>query len=140
VSNPRLSPSPIAVLPTRGFYRSEFDARKRPFNWLRDEGILEVFTPKLDITRVWLRFEARSVDADRPVIISGGEVTKRVVAPGGDRSGELSAGPFALRDGRLRITVRSEIPPRRFGADPRPLSVRFARLWASPSAPPPAGR
>jgi hypothetical protein len=130
VSNLRLAPEPAAAQPTVGFYLTEYGPAMAPFNWLRDRGKIEVAAGPAE-SRVWLRFEASSIDSDRDVQFSAGRARHRVTVPGGRRRTAIAVGPFRLVNGHATVSVDSLTPPRRYGEDPRPLSVRVAAMRAS---------
>jgi hypothetical protein len=129
LSTPRVSRSPFAALPGRGFYPSETEVDGSPFNWLRQDGRIDVASASPRSTVAWIRFRARSIDRARQVDVRGAARTWRFTAPPfTSPPREIVIGPIELRDGRASVVLRSTTPPRRYGADTRALSVSVSRL------------
>ena len=134
VSNMRVLTQPIAALPTVGFYRTEFDSAQRPFNWLNARGTLDVASTDPRASRFWLRFHAQSIDAARELEFRVGAV-KRSTTISAANGSTVAAGPFPMSEGAAHVRVRALQPARRYGSDPRLLSVRFSDLAALTTAP-----
>jgi hypothetical protein len=124
-------PKPLAALPGLGFWGVE-SVQGVLFNWLRDAGVVDVYAPGAHAARIWLTFVGRSLGGDRTLSASSGQATSRVVV--GTSAHLVRIGPFPLVGGRARVLVRSSPPARRYGTDPRPLSIQVALLAAHTSA------
>jgi hypothetical protein len=127
----RAVPQPVAALPAGGFWPTE-RAEGLTFNWLRDGGIVDVFAPYARARSIWLTFRARSREVERTITAESG-VAKQTVAVG--ISGQLvRLGPFPVLHDEARILLRVAPGPRRYGTDPRALSVQVASLEAQAAA------
>jgi hypothetical protein len=131
VSVLRTSPKPFAALPGQGFWPTEGLGRAG-FNWLRNNGVIDVYAPSEPTGRVWLTFVAASLEQRRRLTAQSGHDKHQALVR--VTEGLVKLGPFRLRGGRARIILRASPGPSRYGSDPRQLSVRVAQLTAGTSA------
>ena len=131
LSTLRTIPEPLAALPGAGFWGVE-RVQGLAFNWLRDAGVIDVYSPRIRAGSIWLTFVGRSLAEDRTLTASDGSATSRVQI---GTSGHLvRIGPFPLVRGRARVLLQPSPGARRYGGDPRPLSIQMALLAAHTSA------
>jgi hypothetical protein len=131
VSTLRAFPSPVAALPGAGFWPAE-QVPGLVFNWLREVGVIDIYSPTSQAGPIWLTFVGRSLGEPRALIVASGATTSQVVVPTSAQF--LRLGPFKLAGGRVRVLLRASPGPRRYGIDPRLLSVQVAELAAHTSA------
>lgn len=127
LSTPRVMPNPVAVMPGAGFWSTE-SAGGVVFNWLRRSGVIDVYSPRTPSGSASLAFLARSLGQRRIVTARGAGTSSRATVTTTARP--VTLGPFRLVGGRARIVFRVSPGPRRYGADPRPISVQVAGLGA----------
>jgi hypothetical protein len=127
----RLAKTPIVALPGDGFYATEQDVDGEEFNWLSNQALIDIHSASARTRLVWLHFELGSIDFAREVELSGGGRTYTVTAPPRGAVGAMRVGPFPLLAGQGTVFVSSTRPPRRYGSDPRRLSVRVGALQAA---------
>jgi hypothetical protein len=131
LSTLRTFSEPLAALPGAGFWGVE-TVQGVTFNWLRDAGVIDVYSPRVAAGSIWLTFVARSLAEDRTLTASDGLTTRRVRI--GTSAHLVRLGPFPLVRGRARVLMQPSPGARRYGGDPRPLSVQVALLAAHTSA------
>lgn len=131
LSTLRAFPSPVAALPGSGFWDVEL-VHGLVFNWLRGTGAVDVYSPRTQTGHIWLTFIGRSVGEKRTLIASSGRMTSQALVTTSPHL--ISLGPFRLVGGRVRVLLRASPGPRRYGADPRLISVEVAQLAAHTSA------
>jgi hypothetical protein len=124
----RLARAPIVALPGEGFHITELDADGTEFNWLGAHGRIDIRSVSRRTQEVWLRVELGSVDSPREVELSSGGRTHTAIASRDVRA--FRVGPFRVSSGQGTVFVSSTDPPRRYGSDPRRLSVRFGAIQA----------
>jgi hypothetical protein len=130
----RLFPRPLAVLPGPGFWPEELDTSSgTPLNWLNERGAVDVASYR-PIERVWLSFDASSVDRQRTLTVAQGARSYRVSVPERGATKHVTVGPFTLRAGAARVLF--SCPGGVItGRDARTRSVRVSRLEARATAP-----
>jgi hypothetical protein len=131
VSALRTYPRPLAALPGAGFWGVE-SAQGVSFNWLRDDGVVDVYSPGVNAGPIWLTFVGRSLGEDRTLTVSSGQTTRRVRV--GMSARLIRIGPFPLARGQARLLLSPSPGARRYPGDPRSLSVQVALLAAHTSA------
>jgi len=125
LSTLRVMPNPVAVLPGTGFWNTE-SAGGVVFNWLRNTGALDVYAPASPAGPVTLSFIARSLGGQRSLTARSGQTIRRATVTSSPQ--QLTLGPFPLVRGRARVLLSAAPGPRRYGSDPRSLSVQVAAL------------
>jgi hypothetical protein len=131
LSTPQVVASPVIASPGAGFWSSESSGGAL-FNWLRSTGVIAVDAPLARVRSVWLTFVTRSLGQQRTLTARSGGTTDEVVVATSGRPVKL--GPFQLLHGRANILVSVSPGPRRYGVDPRLLSIQVASLAAHTSA------
>ncbi len=135
VSSVRVSDRPIAALPGRGFWPEEAEAGVSS-NWLGSRAEVEIVASSPSATRAWLSFRAESAGSQRTVTVLGASEAQPVRRFEVARSGAASTpsrtvlGPFALTGGRARVALFASPAAKRYGRDPRSISVRLGDLQA----------
>jgi hypothetical protein len=129
LSSPILARDPVAALLGLGFMRREIDANGLPFNWLGQNGHLELIS-RPPARRVWLSFAAMSLRRRLLTLrrLGSGRAIGRVEIPGDGVEHIITFGPVSLVNGRSSLFMRASPGPEHNGPDPRALSVRIARL------------
>ena len=123
-------PNPVAAIPGSGFWSTASEGGV-VFNWMRNRGTLEIYTPVRSATSVSLSFLARSLVQNRTLTAQSAQtIQRRSVTTTAD---EFTLGPFRLVDGRARVLLQASPGARRYGIDPRALSVQLADLGATVS-------
>jgi hypothetical protein len=125
LSTVRGAPNPVAAVPGSGFWSTE-SAAGVVFNWMRGTGLVDVYAPGAPSGGVWLTFIGRSLGQDRSVTAQSGRSAHRTTVTTTARAVRL--GPFPLAHGRARIVLKTSPGPRRYGLDPRSLSIQVANL------------
>jgi hypothetical protein len=131
LSTLRTYQGPLAALPGAGFWGVE-SVQGVVFNWLRDAGFVDIYAPRAHAAHVWLTFVGRSLGEDRTLTASSGQTRSRVVV--GTSAHLVRIGPFTLAGGRARVLLTPSPGARRYGGDPRLLSIQVALLAAHTSA------
>src|SRR5207245_1735013 len=102
------------------------------FNWLRGNGVIDVYAPAARGNSVRITFTASSIGEPRMLVAQSGGSTEHVTVTLVPR--RITLGPFPLALGRAHILLRTSPGPRRYRSDTRLLSVRFAQLSARTSS------
>lgn len=130
----RLFTRPLAALPGTGFWPQELDPdSSKPVNWLNTRGTVDVASSK-PIARVWLSFDATSVDRQRTLTMSEGTHTYTAEVPERGATQHVTVGPFDLHAGVARVVFSSPRPTITV-RDKRPRTVRISELEARSTKP-----
>ena len=127
LSGYKLLPRPLAALPGPGFWPTEVNIADGTYaNWLDTRGRLDLasFTR---VPRVWLAFDATSVDTRRTLTISQGAKTFRIAVPERGASRHVTVGPFKLDAGVAQVLFESPNPIVS-GSDARSRTIRVTAL------------
>jgi hypothetical protein len=126
----RTQPSSTVAVPGAGFWATESNDGAAS-NWLRENGVIDVYSAAVDTASIWLTFEATSVGQPRTLLVRDGRSIERVVVP--ITTQRIRLGPFPVTNRRAHILVQTTPGPDRYGGDPRLLSVRVSQLTAHTS-------
>jgi hypothetical protein len=121
----RVMPNAVAAVPGTGFWSTESSGGV-VFNWMRGTAAIDVYAPQRATGQAWLTFIARSLGQPRTLTAVSGASRAHLSVSTRPRS--ITVGPFALARGRTTVLLLPAPGPRRYGNDPRALSVQIAGL------------
>jgi hypothetical protein len=120
---------PLAALPGDGFWPAETYSGTT-FNWLSNRGVIDVYEPTTRVGAACVTFGARAIGEPRTLTArSGASVSRAAIST---IPSAVRLGPFRLTHGRARVVLTTSPSARRYGTDPRLLSVQFAEVEAEP--------
>jgi hypothetical protein len=125
LSTVRVMPNPVAVLPATGFWDTE-SAGGVVFNWLRNTGVLDIYAPASPAGALMLTFIGRSLGRQRSLTAQSGNTIRHAIVTTSPE--QVTIGPFPLVRGHATVLLSAVPGPRRYGSDPRSLSVQVAAL------------